>query len=249
MTNWGIDIHDKPDQFRVSIPPVTRISSLPSSYRRATLAWLTCGGLVFTSVAMAAPTEGGNLAGVIPPLVEFVIVGAIIVSMAWYRMNRQLTIELSAHWLSLLNGDGQPTRRWRRADLIEIKANRFNGKLVVRARDQEMGQLFIGADRDMAVFVAEQLRAALTRPAAHLPQPAPAGDPVPAEPAPAPPPAAPFSSGQITIGLALVTIATIVLIAVAFVSPTLGCVLIGGCVLAAIPLGIRLGTQDKDIWV
>jgi hypothetical protein len=51
------------------------------------------------------------------------------------------------------------------------------------------------------------------------------------------------------LGMALAALALITLVAVAFVSPTLAWILIGGCVLAAIPLGIVLGTQDKDIWI
>jgi hypothetical protein len=252
MTNWGIDIHDTPGHFRITIPPVARVTALPAMYRIATVAWLGFSAVIFTTVATAGPAKDGDLVGIISPVVQFTLIGVIIFSMAWYRLHRHLTIELTDQWLFLLNGDGHPTRRWRRADLIEIKANTINGKLVVRARDQEMRQLFIGADREMASFVADQLRAALIRPLP--PSTSPPAEPAPAvprpiEPTPTQPPATPFSSGQIVVGLGLATVAAISVLALALVSPTLASVLIGGCVLAAIPLGILLGTQDKDLWL
>jgi hypothetical protein len=247
MMNWGIEINDLPGRLRITIPPVGRVTALPGTYRVATIAWFAFAALIFASVATTGPGKDGDYIGIISPVAQFTIVGVIIFWMAWYRLHRQLTTELSDHWLSLLNRDGQPTRSWRRADLLEIKANMINGKLVVRAQDQEMRELFIGADRDMAVFVAEQLRAALARP---IPPPTvQPTEPVTAQPITAPPPVTPFSSGYIMMGMAMAALALLTLIAVAFVSPTLAWILIGGCVLAAIPLGIVLGTQDKDIWI
>jgi len=243
MMNWGIEINDLPGRLRITIPPVGRVTALPGTYRVATIAWFAFAALIFASVVTTGPGKDGDYIGIISPVAQFTIVGVIIFWMAWYRLHRQLTIELSDHWLSLLNRDGQPTRSWRRADLLEIKANMINGKLVVRAHDQEMRELFIGADRDMAVFVAEQLRAALARP---IP---PSTVPLADQPITAPPPVTPFSSGYIMTGMAMAALALLTLIAVAFVSPTLAWILIGGCVLAAIPLGIVLGTQDKDIWI
>jgi len=243
MTNWGIEIRDTPDRFQMTIPPVGGVTALPSTYWVAVAGWLAFAGLIVATIVMAGPDKDGDVGGVIAPFAQVAVIGVIIFWMAWYRLHRQLTIDLSDHWLSLLNRDGEPTRRWRRADLIEIKANSINGKLVIRAQGQEMRELFIGPERDMAVFVADRLRAALGRPI-----PAATATP-PAEPGPARPPAAPLSAGQLTIGMGLATIATITLIGLAFASPTLACVLIGGGVVAAVPVGIYLGTQKKDIWV
>jgi hypothetical protein len=183
-------------------------------------------------------TEWNSMIG---GFVEYFVILLIVLSVAADRLSRWMVIEIDDRSLAIMRRGsivcGTRRHTWPRADVLDVHVNRFNHKLIVRVRGRDFLELFISTNRDVANYVGTKVAAALA--GTYEPgEPAAAGTPgetTPRAPRPAVRPV------LMLLGCAMAVSGIVCLLLL----PPLG---IGLLVLAAIPLGLAFGTQEKDVW-
>ena len=157
-------------------------------------------------------------------------------------MNRRLIFELDARELRVRSS--LPTTRgpyiWPRAQITEIKLNRSDGKLLIRAMGQEMVNLYTGPRIEVTEWLAQRLTEALHAPV----------EPVVELPPLSPPEGAPHISRRGRAILlyiwAFMIVAGVVMTFLGFPWVVIGLYVV---ILACAPVGIALGTQEKEFYL
>jgi hypothetical protein len=237
LTRWGIAVEEDARGMRIVIPPVPAWRLLPRSYKfgLSILASMVAfhAATIFRSIG-----TGARWTDFVPPFVLDALGICIVLTMAYLRLYRRVTFEVTANRLrfasqNLLAGTGD----WPREDVIEIRLNEVNGKLIVRARGRDMSEFFISPERQVTRYVIEQLNAAMKK----------AYEPVPV--------AAPFApineNKAIAIRRSLSVLAyglLAIFVVIWILYPQSGQILLALLIVAAVPLGIWLGTQKKDFF-
>jgi hypothetical protein len=239
---WGIAIESDAQGFRLVVPPVPAWHLLPRAYLNG---FLVLVGLVASNVVpplLHRPPQWDN---VLPPLIVDALFVTCFVSMAYYRLYRWAAFEITAERFRFIPWGvlgGASLGDWPRVDVVEARANAFNGKLILRIRGQDPIEIFVSANRRVAQFVAEKLAEALAR----------SYEPAPLSAQPATPTV--FAVNRLpacwqrTATSAAIYAMLALLPVVWCMWPTVGLLLLGTVILAAIPLGICLGTQRKDFY-
>jgi hypothetical protein len=240
-TRWGIAIESDAQRFRLVVPPVPGWRLLPRAY-------LT--GLIVLTVLFASNIVPPLLhrpvrwEDVYPPLIINGLFATCLLGMAYHRLYRWTLFEVTADRFRIIPWGvlgGASPGDWPRGDILEARANAFNGKLILRIRGQDPLEVFVSANRKVAQFVADQLADALTRQyevAPNSAQVATIGDGNWRS----------ASSRQRTATNAAIYMMLALLLVAWCVWPTVGLVLLAAIFLAAIPLGISIGTQRKDFY-
>jgi hypothetical protein len=231
---WGVSIIQSERGLRVIVPPISSWRQLHKGYffGGAILAFYTAMGcLVFIRDREPAA---------IPSMI-FCVGGFItVVLMAFYRLHRRLIFDISPETVSVsrigpfMSG---VHRSWPRADVIEIKHNRSNSdRILIRVKNADLVEIFVTPRRELAQWLGQTLSDALqSTPVTvvtqrHLAQPA-------------------ISVGSrnvlqaIAIAMGAAGLITCLLPAPWF---SIGMFLL---MLASVPAGLAVGTQDKDFYL
>jgi len=133
--------------FRLIVPPVASVFQLPGSYKKSFFF------LLFLSTShiwafIAHPNRSiSDIAGAawIDGISFF-----ILFSMAYLRTHRWSTFEITADRFRLYSRvfESETLKLdFPRSEILEIRLNRSNGKLILRVHRQEMREIFISVDR------------------------------------------------------------------------------------------------------
>jgi hypothetical protein len=233
----GVVVRRDPHHVEIIVPPVARWAALPRGFKIAIPVFLLIivwqAGVILANNRHDWPIALSNTA---------IYGGAIVVilAFAYVRLHRWLRFVVTADRFYLIRRVGglpETTTSWLRTRLLAVSVSSANGKLLLRILGQDTLEIFVGTDRAVARDIAETLEAALREPF----------EPVDTMAAPIPEYAVPAVSRRARrLALAAVTVIAPLLVLLFVFAPNVGNVVLIGVILAAIPLGIRYGTQDKD---
>jgi hypothetical protein len=234
-----VAIERDPHHFRMTVPPNPSLRALPRSYALSLIFLL----FLFVSHLLNFVHQPPQLRWEIAPAFIIDLVGGILLfSLAYARTHRWSTFEITTDRFRLISRiftSEYFSLDLARDDLLELRLNRYNGKLLVRAQRREMQEFFITPNQHDTQNIIDTLREALTF----------TFEPVqlsaPAQARPTRPPRTDAQKPRTKIAILLIALAIIVHV---FIFPVTLVVLAIGAVIAAIPLGIRYGTQQKDFY-
>lgn len=234
---WGIAIEEDRQRFRLVVPPVPGWRYLSRGY---SIALAVAVALLAVHVIAGARMSGAEwVTMIVPVAMDGAVIFAVLV-MAVSRLCRWLTFEVSADRLRFVPrwSFGSASRAdWARADVLEVKQNLSNGKLLMRTRGEDMLDIFISPNREVTAYVVARLNEAM-------------GRTFEAGPREAVEPVRPPASARARRGaMAAIYAASAVVVVVWFVWPTAGAILLFAGMAAAVPMGICMGTQKKDFWI
>lgn len=247
-SRWGICVDRSPGGVRVVVPPVP-------SWRQLHIGFFVGGGILALFVATGAfitfrTADRG------PLVANSIMYGAAllwVILAAWHRLRRRIVLEVTRSTVSAtrLSPRGAGRRvEWPREKVAEIKHNPSNGKLVIRVAGVAFVELYLGPNRELNAHVADVLAAALREPPRAEATAAAAGEP-PLGAAAGTPAAVDgvHSRGGRRALLAVAALMAVAAVVMMFLPFPAG--VIGGYLLlfAAAPVGIALGTQEKDFYV
>jgi hypothetical protein len=161
-----------------------------------------------------------------------------VIGTSWYYARRRVILEVTSEHLTLIvippAGSGGRSHRWPRGKVGRVGLNASNGKVAIHIVGQDMIDLFVSPNREVANWVAEMVNAAVHG-GVH-------GN-VPREmTVPAPPPASKWGL-RIAAGLSIALgLSGVILFLMSY--PGALCLMLS----AAIPVGIAYGTQEKDFY-
>jgi len=225
---------------RVIVPPVPSLWRLPRCYKINFALLMLFTAYQLTPLIIHARGSLPNLSGFAGMLIVDSILYFALFGMAYLRTHRWTSFEVTANrfqiFFRMFQGESLQVDLPRH-DLLEVKFNRFNGKLIVRMQGRDRREFFISGNMEVTRNVVDQLRAALELNLQSLPN-AP-------EITPADRLIAAAGHGWVLTGIGVVTVA---LLAAMFLWPLAGLVLLAIGVAMSIPLGILMGTQEKDFY-
>lgn len=221
---------------RLTVPPARHWRTLPKGYRRSLIALSLWMFWVFTQL-FAVPKD--ERVAVLGPIFIIGFIILLILLAAFLRLQTWFTFIITADDFFLHRRLGRLTRsvtRWPRSSLLEVRHNPLENRLILRLHDQDPLDLRVSQFPEVTAQVARHLQEARTAPL----QPSPA-------------PTAPVQAATATSlhVITFVVVAYLLFTVLLFVKfPPAGVVaLYVGPMILAIPLGIWLGTQKKDIFL
>lgn len=236
----GAAVERSTNLVRVTIPPV-------KSWRRLGLRFhigiaLLASMFSFWCIAGFKP-DGLSWDIALPNALMYGSSLGIVLFLALQRLKRRTVIEVSPTHVRLgafsPGGSGR-WACWPRRDVIDIKINGSNGKLLIRVRESDLVERYLGPDdafNSAAVAAVAEALAELPVSDSTLPDPAEQTLPLDGSPA--------RRLFWQTVGVAMI-VGGVVLLFIPGPVGVIGCyILIGSC----IPFGILYGTQNKKFWL
>ena len=250
-SRWAVSVERLADGVRVVVPPVP-------SWRRLGAGFFVGGAIlaVFLAIIVAASYGAGEWAPLVFNGIPYGGGLLWVILAARYRLRRRIALEVTGATVSatyLTGRRGVRRMEWPREKVAEIKLNSSSGKLIVRVAGVAFVELYLGPNRELNAYVAETLAGALREPLRARPvDPAPEDDAAQA-------PADVGTTGPSRDGVRSRTTRRWLLAAAAvmavgggsmmFFEPPLGPPGFYLLLFAAAPVGIAMGTQDKDFYV
>ena len=243
-SRWGVSVEKLADGVRVVVPPVP-------GWRQLHAGFFVGGAMLALFVAFGAyiayqerdwtPLVGNGIlygGGLL-----WVILGA------WHRLRRRVTIEINGRTVSVTHlsgrGPGRPVE-WPRAKVSLIKLNAGNGKLVIRVTGVAFVELYLGPNRELNGYVANLLAAALREPVAAAPVEAPQPPAMRVERIGGDGVASRRAKGALLALAAVMAAAGVIVMLLPFPGAPAGIYLL---IFSMAPVGIALGTQDKEYYL
>jgi hypothetical protein len=180
---------------------------------------------------------------VLPPIGIYGSLFVLVAWHAWRRLHTRTVFRVTHDELTitLLSARGRGrTATWARREVTDVKVNSFSGQLLVRAHGREMVEYKLSPSREVTEWVAETVSAAVVD-GKFKPD---AGDAGPAKLLTIPFTTGPARSILSAMGTCL-ALGGALLLLVPGIRP-LGLLLM---IVAAVPLGMVLGTQEKKFYV
>lgn len=224
---------------RVTVPPARSWRTLPRGYSRSLSVLLLLEVWILTQALFSSPDDRN---AILPSAFVYALVISLILLCAFLRLQTWFTFILTADDLFLHRRLGRITRsvtRWPRSYLLEVRHNQLENRLILRLKDQDALNLRVSPLPEVTAQVARHLQETMTSPL---------------EPSPAPP--APLQAAMNSSPAPFYAIAAILILYLAsslllfFRNPIAGFLLLYiSPFVFAVPLGIWLGTQKKDLFL
>lgn len=225
---------------RITIPPVASVWRLPRCYKVSFGLLMFFTAYQLTPLVVHARGSLPDLSGYTVALIVDGIFYFALFGMAYVRTHRWTSFEVTANrfrvFFRMFEGESLQVDLPRR-DVLEVRFNRFNGKLILRMNGRDRREFFISGSMEIARNVVDQVRGALEIDFESLPE------------SPAITPAdrliAVAGRGWVFRGIVVMAVALVLSM---FLWPAAGLVLLGIGVAISILLGILMGTQEKDFY-
>jgi hypothetical protein len=238
---WGITREQTPVGLWVTVPPVPSWRYLARSHGWGILLLLYALSIPAIELFRSAPSVDPALAF---PLCLYGSLLALVLWHAWSRLRTRTVLRVTRDALTVARvspaGRCNPVT-WARQIVTEIKRNPFSGKLLVRATGREMTEIPLSPNRDITDWVADAIRQGVFEGEF---EPADISDGGPKDPLNAGTRRAHVRSVLSALGFGLATIGVVLLLAPGLMPIGLGLIFI-----SAVPLGIAMGTQKKELYV
>jgi hypothetical protein len=247
----GVRVSRDAFHVEVIVPPVPGWRALPPGFK-----W-SIGGLIVIIVWQVAVSQLRREA--LGGILFHVIVLAAVVAFGFVRLRRWLRFVVTAERFFLMRrlaGMGETVTSWPRDHVLAATVSGGGGEtgggggtLVLRILGQDTLELFVSTDREAARRVAQTLEAALHEP--FMTVAAVTGETsADAQRAPAAAEAAAAAVSPRGRRFAMVGVYAVIatLVVLFYFAPVAGAIVLAVAVIAAIPLGMRYGTQEKDYW-
>jgi hypothetical protein len=239
-SRWGVTREQTPAGLWVVVPPVPSLRYLVKSHGWAVIPLGVALTLATTTFFFQSPAHEPAVL----PLIGFY--GSLFVLVTWHawRRLRTRTVFRVTHdelTITLMSPGGRGrTVTWPRREVTDVKVNSYSGQLLVRAHGREMVEYKLSPSREVTEWVAEAVNAAVID-GKFEPD---AGDAGPTKLL-----TTPFATGRArsilsAAGTCLVLGGALLLL-VPGIQP-FGLLLM---IVAAVPLGMALGTQNKEFYV
>jgi hypothetical protein len=231
VTQYGVASLRQADLVRVVVPPVRRIRDLGWAYPIGTIILLCFFGIS----VVPAVTLHEYVAGLINGAICF---GGLVLMLLVliYELRRRIIFEVTAEQFRVTYAGIPGTSRavWPRAAVEQARIVPSTGKLWLRIRGQDSLEIYLGSDRDANEYVAKTLTDALAAPLVKSDS---------AETAPE------VQTGRRSLPVVAVVISLLMVVAgviLCFYITPCACYLL---LLSPVPLGIALGTQNKEYYL
>jgi hypothetical protein len=236
----GVVVRRDPHHVEIIVAPVEKWAALPRGLRLAIPIVLL---IILWQAAVILSTNRYDWTLALSNTVIYGGVIVAIVALAYVRLHRWLRFIVTADRFYLIRrvgGLSETTTSWRRTRLLAATVSAVNGKLLLRILGQDTLEIFVATDRAAARHVAETLEAARNERF----EPVTSAGVAPVLDRPPSP-----SRRAQRLALAAATAAGAILAILFLIGHPVAQIALAAAVLAAIPLGIRYGTQDKDYYI
>ena len=248
LARWGVTQQSDQHSLRITVPPIPSIRYLPRGLQLSIL-FIGFTASVFVVAAFQAFWIRKRASD---DFVAFAVNAGIhslaeltLLVIARQRLRYRMLIEVTSTHLNI-------TRMWRsRASSIRsiprtaigvVKRNRDNGKLTIQITGIELFEIFVSPNPDVTEWVAHTISSALAE--------------IPVSVSAEPPPTAremqhagPLPRGSVrTLLLCLAGFIAIVGLIMVFMGQPWTSMSLFAFLIASIPAGIAMGTQDKEVW-
>lgn len=241
-SRWGVSCQRTAVGYRLVVPPVRSLGQLNKSYL-----WGLLPAVLFVLILLAGLLGPGGSDGMWPNLAVYGGVLLLIAWRAWLRFRRRIVFDVTAarFVVSFVTPSGRRQVRLDvpRDDVINVKFNPYDGRLLVQLRHRDLMELDVSRVAAVAEYVADELRRAVFQA-----QYEPDGRGAPA-----------LSSPNISRagGLRIAKVVVLITAAVGGLMLFRGgswahagvMVMFLGLALAGVFAGMALGEQDKEFWV
>ncbi|HEY7086772.1 MAG TPA: hypothetical protein VH518_01705 [Tepidisphaeraceae bacterium] len=240
-SRWGIALEREANVVRITIPPVPSWRLLPRAYfifipiLALSAIGFFCG--IWLSRDWSSPAINAGIYGLLL---------GILLLQAWRLTHDRLVFEVGPAFLSIAHMTRRGTTRRQlipRTRVGEVKLNPSDGRLFIRVIGREFIELFVSPDRDVTRWIAKELSSAMST--------IPISDARPVEELdPATGPVPPLPHGRTRSALLGATMLLVCAAAVVtFLFPRAAVMIwFAFLILAAVGVGIALGTQRKEYW-
>lgn len=238
-SRWGVTREQTPAGLWVVVPPVPSWRYLVKSHGWAVIPLGVAVTIAMTARVLRVPTWEP---AVLTPVGLYSALFVVVSWHAWKRLRTRTVLRVTHDevTIALVSPTGRShTTAWPRRQVTDVKVNPFSGRLLVRAQGREMVEYKLSPNREVTDWVARVVHDAIV-----------GGDfqPDTLAAGPAKPLTVPFTSGPARSVLSAagtcLALAGALLLIIPGTRP-LGLLLM---VVAAVPLGIVLGTQEKEFY-
>jgi len=228
---WGVTVLREPHLFRLTVPPLPSLRYLHPGY------WIAFSILLVLMVFQVPLAPRHHWHEVFIPIVTYTIPLSWVFTRAWVRLHRTLTFTITADTFTLTTHLGRRIGRtdsWPRSQIGSAHRNASSGQLIIRITGRDLRDVYVNPNRQVVDFVCAELTQALS---------ATYTDPAPLAPNAPIPEAQRATRPIIRVSWILSVVVTALFVLTYFVPW-----IFWAGIVAAIPMGIYFGTQEKEYW-